>query len=74
MNQVMKTPVPFGRWVHVAYARSLKRAAFYIDGKLGCQVLTQNEILAERPAPLLGSSNDLIDQEGKPCAFIGKNG
>lgn len=71
LNHANKPCLPLDKWVHVAYARSLKRAVLYVDGKEEVNIPT-GHALVESVLPLhIGSSNNLMDQEGKPCAFVG---
>ncbi|MBX7132057.1 MAG: LamG domain-containing protein [Fimbriimonadaceae bacterium] len=65
-----KPILPLGKWIHVAYARSLSKAKLYVDGKLVTTRPTGSPLLPNDLPMWIGSSN-LVDQEGKPCRFIG---
>jgi len=65
-----KPSLPLAKWVHIACARSLKRAKLYIDGELAAETVTGSPLVVNDLPLYIGSSN-LFDQEGKPCRFIG---
>ncbi len=65
-----KPSLALGKWVHIAYARSLKRAKLYVDGELALTNKTGGPLVVNDLPLFIGSSN-LYDQEGKPCRFIG---
>lgn len=65
-----KPSLPIGEWTHVAYARSLKQAKLYVNGELKT-VRPTGISFTTNDLPLCIGGSTLIDQEGKPCAFIG---
>jgi hypothetical protein len=65
-----KPSLPIGQWTHVAYARSLRRAKLYINGELALETTTGAPFQAN-DVPLFIGSSGFVDQEGKPCRFIG---
>jgi hypothetical protein len=71
VSHQFKPSLPVGKWVHVAYARSLTKAVLYVDGKKALEAPTGAALVASDLPLHIGSSNGLLDQERKPCAFIG---
>jgi hypothetical protein len=70
VNHSLKPSLPLRKWVHVAYARSLKRAKLYVDGNLALETPT-GAPLSTNNLPVYIGSSPYADQEGKPCRFIG---
>jgi len=70
MHHRLKPVLPVDKWVHVAYARSQRKACLYLNGKLALETPTHAPLKANSSELFIGSSQ-WIDQEGKPVKLIG---
>lgn len=70
MHHSRKPILAVDTWVHLAYARSQKRACLYLDGKLALQTPVTDSLKSIESDFYLGSSQ-WTDQEGKPVRLIG---
>jgi hypothetical protein len=70
MHHRLKPVLPVDEWVHLAYARSHKKACLYLNGKLALETPTQAPLKNNSSEFYIGASQ-WSDQEGKPVKLIG---